>query len=268
MSEDTERSSLPAVSDSSSHDLVVSRESTVLGIDKFRDAMREKARLILPYLKLAQPMTKEVQDRQVEAGQYINSLTGEVYGGEFEILPLGYFHWRRLFDEERTVQCASNDAITGYGDPGGLCRNCFFSWWHVERNGLPKMKIDNIGTFRSKKEDKLIAPPCNEQHVFVVMILQAQLAVPSALVFQRTSFGLGERFGSLVAMAPSDTVYRLYTSKQESKKGTWWLPQFKMARRATADEIAEMLKIRTSISNAEVEVDETAAAADDGKVPF
>lgn len=50
--------------------------------------------IALPLIKLAQGLSKEVQAGKAKAGEYVNSVTGAVYGGELELVIVDRFKGR------------------------------------------------------------------------------------------------------------------------------------------------------------------------------
>jgi len=232
------------------------KEDQVFGLEKFREDMKEDNRMILPFLKIVQSMSEDFTRDEVMPGNFRNSLTGEVYGKEVEIFPMGLLHWRRRFDKDsRLVLCASNDARNGVGDPGGLCRECPLSVWHIERaNG----ELDNIGrnirNVRTKRDENLIAPVCSEQFVFPTMILSGEWKIPGALVFHKTYLGEGLRFYYMLEYSPKDFVYKVQSVQTTNEKGTWYVPQISRLRKLTPEEAKEIIPLQERLKTSIVEV--------------
>lgn len=231
-------------------------EDKVLGLTKFRTDMQEAGRVVLPYLKLVQAMSDDFTNDGVPPGHYRNSLSGEDYGDNVEVYPISVLHWRRFFDQ-RVVMCASNDALTGYGDPGGECKICPLQKWHVIRANREEEVIQNARTFRAKKDEEMIPPLCSEQFVFPCMILSSEWGIPGALVFHKSYLQEGLRFYSMIEFAPEDTVYRLSAFKSTNDKGTWWQPKVAISRKMTETEKQMALKYRRNMSAVvDVEIEE------------
>ena len=49
-------------------------------------------------------------------------------------------YWPGEFGSNTPPQCSSPDGITGYGDPGGACRNCPHDWKNDRNSGQPTCK--------------------------------------------------------------------------------------------------------------------------------
>lgn len=56
--------------------------------------------LVLPVVKVTQQLSREVTDGDVESGRFVNSLTGEDYGDEVEIVVSHYFKGRFYAPED------------------------------------------------------------------------------------------------------------------------------------------------------------------------
>jgi hypothetical protein len=86
------------------------------------------------YLKLAQGLTKEVQDGEARPGQWL--IKGYDPEAEVLVVPLAFYKTRELrSQEERQVLCGSADSIVGTGTPGGVCESCPLSKWTDNPDG-------------------------------------------------------------------------------------------------------------------------------------
>lgn len=233
---------------------VASHEEKLIGLDKFHSDMQAQGRVVLPYLKLVQSMSDDFTKDKIMPGHFRNSLTGEDLGETVEICPIGILHWRRFF-EERRVSCASNDAIIGYGDPGGDCNICPLQKWHVIRVNGKEEAINNAQTFRAKKDEQMVPPICSEQYVFPCMILNSEWGIPGALVFHKSYLQIGLRFYSMAYFAPEDTVYRLTSIQTTNEKGTWYVPKITTLRKLDEKEREQRSKYKTNMRNAVVDIE-------------
>lgn len=249
----TEKLNPPAIQ-SQNQIVPADKGEKILGLDKFRESMIETGRLVLPYLKLVQSMSDDATHDDIKPGNFRNSLTGEDLGTEVLIYPIAVFHWRRFF-EDRRVLCSSNDALQGYGDPGGECKICPLQKWHVIRENGQEEVIQNSRTFRAKKGEEMVAPLCSEQWVFPSLILNSQWEVPGALVFHRSYLQEGLRLGSLVEWTPRDTSFNLTSVKTTNDKGTWYVPRITIGRKLTPEEDVIASRFRTNLREAVVDID-------------
>jgi hypothetical protein len=84
--------------------------------------------VIIPRLRLAQGLTKEVQDGNAKPGEFL--LSGAGPRNEIAATVLAIAKFRRLTnDTDGSVACRSEDGYVGVGDPGGDCEECPLSKW-------------------------------------------------------------------------------------------------------------------------------------------
>jgi hypothetical protein len=84
--------------------------------------------ITIPRLRLAQGLTKEVQEGNAKPGQWI--LTGVAPREEIVATVIAVAKFQRLNnDADGSVLCRSEDGITGIGDPGGICKECPMNQW-------------------------------------------------------------------------------------------------------------------------------------------
>ena len=91
--------------------------------------------ILIPRLRLAQALTREVIDNEATQGQFV--LTGFDAVETVTLVPVAFGRMRTLRDSEDMVICESSDAITGHGDPGGDCRRCPEARWTSGRGREP-----------------------------------------------------------------------------------------------------------------------------------
>lgn len=233
--------------------LVVASDAP-LGGSEFLATLKQKQRIILPFLKLIQSMSADFTEEGIAPGNFRNSLTGEVLGSTAEIIPVGSLHWRRFF-EDRKVLCASNDAITGIGEPGGDCFSCPLAMWRKELQTREIADVPDIRRYRAKAGEKLLSPRCSEQFVFPCLITSAQFPVPAAMVFQRTSFPEGERFGFMLHTVVTPVVYRVTTREISGPRGKWFTLKISISRQMTEAELQLYRHFKTNMATSIVDVE-------------
>lgn len=82
----------------------------------------------IPRLRLAQGLTKEVQDGNAKPGEFL--LSGAPPRSEIVATVLAIAKFRRYTtSDDGTVLCRSEDGKTGKGEPGGDCEECPLSKW-------------------------------------------------------------------------------------------------------------------------------------------
>lgn len=93
-----------------------------------KPAMLTADDITIPRLRLAQGLTKEVQDGEAKPGEFL--LTGAMPRAEVKAVVLAIAKFRRYTNaEDGSVLCRSEDGNTGVGDPGGECDSCPLSKW-------------------------------------------------------------------------------------------------------------------------------------------
>ena len=118
--------------------------------------------VFLNRLRLAQGLTKEVQDGTARPGQYL--VTGFAAQESVTVVPIGFAKMRehRNEDDGREMLCFSKDALIGEGDPGGACVECDLNQWtpNPEKEGknLPPICKFSYGyLFYSEQHDAVVA---------------------------------------------------------------------------------------------------------------
>lgn len=72
--------------------------------------------LILPVVKLTQPLTREVTDKKVEAGRFFNSLSGADYGDELDLIVAYYFKGRFYAPDDDSPDADGDRVFVASGD--------------------------------------------------------------------------------------------------------------------------------------------------------
>ena len=118
--------------------------------------------VFLNRLRLAQGLTKEVQDGSARPGQYL--VTGFAPEESVTLVPIGFGKMRehRNPDDGREMLCYSKDALIGEGDPGGACAECPLNQWTPNpdkpgKNKPPICKFSYGYLFYSEQHDAVVA---------------------------------------------------------------------------------------------------------------
>jgi len=253
-------------------DLVVSKEQlpAVVGVNEGRgfDDM-DQDDLIIPYAKLMQPLSPEVQDDEhaAKVGDIVNSLTGHVYGNNIKFVPI-VFQKRRIKwiprDNGGGMECASNNAQ--FPDTAEMfaerCAACPFSKWQKDDAGGP------------------LAPECDLMYVFPAIVVgkvdnENKLI---AISFGKTSFKAGKRLVNIARMAGGDIFskpYTLTTHKVKNDKGVFFVLDAEMAGKLSKEDYQEAEGYFDMLDNMKYklhdeQVDDTpvAASSDEEETPF
>jgi hypothetical protein len=170
----------------------------------------DRSELVLPAIKLTHSLTREVQDGDVQAGLYINSLTKEVYGDDVPFVVCGFYKGRFYSDTDGNVFVARGDVAP--------------SNWPEEYAGKPfadipdaeerwKIRANEGGEWGS-------GPPIATTHNFVGFVPGAESDLPLRLSLMRSSKPAADKLKTLVVSlrAPWDRVFQLRVRKGLNKQ--------------------------------------------------
>lgn len=87
----------------------------------------EEDELRFPRIKLAQGLSPEVLSGEARPGAFV--MPDGTTQDEIVVRVLGIRRIRTLWSDDRRPLCASNDGVTGTGEPGGACDECPMSKW-------------------------------------------------------------------------------------------------------------------------------------------
>lgn len=175
--------------------------------------------LIIPYAKLMQPLSPELDDvENVKAGQILNSMSHENYGDQLKFIPL-IFQKKRIKwiprEEGGGIECQSpNGRYPTIGKMyANICRECEFSKWNDKNS-----------------------PECIEFLDFLSLAESGEIITVS---FARTSYKTGKQLVNTARFSGGDLFskkYVLSTRKEKNDKGTYFVYAFKPAGITTDDE--------------------------------
>ena len=183
--------------------------------------------IIMPRIRLIQPISQECIRREAPAGVFKNSITGEI----FENLEVLIFHFtkaRVLFNRAldpgtpEGIACMSFDGKTSSGEK--KCIDCeYISWAKDEKDSLKRK-----------------APPCDAVYNFpCIVINSADRKMPAILSFRRTSTGQAKQLLSTIKLAQIQwwtMIYSVTTELTEGPKGSYYIFKIKPKRQATPEE--------------------------------
>lgn len=175
----------------------------------------EKSDLVLPRLKLLQPLSPEVQDEEkdVEAGHLYNTLTQQDFGSSIVFIPIVHFksriYWRdRDDDSGERIICSAPDGLHPISSEfSDLCINCKNQKWN-----------------NNAKDPKDKAPKCTMFYNFAILI-EGEMT-PIALSMERTKIKVAKKLLSLITCTGKLDMfakkYKLGVTKEKNKKGIWY----------------------------------------------
>ena len=169
----------------------------------------DRSELVLPAIKLTHSLTREVQDGDVQAGLYINSLTKEVYGDDVPFVVCGFYKGRFFSDDSGTYVARGDVAPSNW--PEEYAGKAFADIPDAEEQW--KIQANNGGDWGS-------GPPIATTHNFVGFVPGAESDLPLRLSLMRSSKPAADKLKTLVVSlrAPWDRVFQLRVRKGLNKQ--------------------------------------------------
>lgn len=173
--------------------------------------------LLIPRVKLLQPLSPEVQELDMKAGQIINSLTKEVLPVEF--VPVFVFKEYIRFN-------ARDEKSEGYDDkyaPGALM-------WKTSDPNAPEVEQTKFGPNGER--------PLGQQ-VLNFFSYFPGCTMPIIVSFSKTSYKTGKQLYSLAKFCGGDMFSRKYTlsaKKETNDSGIFWVFQVAPAGMSSPEE--------------------------------
>jgi hypothetical protein len=160
----------------------------------------DRTDLVLPAIKLTHSLTREVQDGDVEAGQYINSLTKQVYGDDVPFVVCGIYKGRFYSDDTGTYVARGDIAPSNW--PEEYAGKAFADIPDAEEQW--KIQANEGGEWGS-------GPPIATTHNFVGFVVGDESELPLRLSLMRSSKPAADKLKTLIIAlrAPWDKVFQL-----------------------------------------------------------
>lgn len=169
----------------------------------------DRSELVLPAIKLTHSLTREVQDGDVQAGLYINSLTKQVYGDDVPFVVCGIYKGRFFSDDRGTFVARGDVAPSNWpeeyaGQPFADIPDAEEQW---------KVKANEGGEWGS-------GPPIATTHNFVGFVVGDESDLPLRLSLMRSSKPAADKLKTLVVSlrAPWDRVFQLRVRRGLNKQ--------------------------------------------------
>lgn len=193
----------------------------------------------LPYIRLTQSVSGDVQEGKAQAGEFRHSITGEKLPSPLEFIPVMVSITRARFVDRARV-CFSVDGITGQGDPGGQCAACPYAQWSTDQSG------------------KRIPPACPKGYQYVCIIPGREDAL-IVLILTKTSAPAARKLNYFIRAFRQGSVFALKAVKEKGPSGYYYRFDVDRARALTADEAKALLEIRQMLAGKTVVVEQEAS---------
>jgi hypothetical protein len=230
-----------------------------------------------PILKIGQPLTREVQNEQAEAGEFINTLTGEGIGDEIDFVVAYYQKGRFAADRD------SNKAYVAFGDTipeawGELLGEQFVGTRfdeHPDAEETYKARVNNKEIEWGK--GPLISTTHNYTGLALVQLYDEDGEAtevemqPVRLSLQRTNMPSVRKINSLKKMSLRnrpfwDKVFHLSTERKTFAKGTAFLLVPKLTRDTTEEERIAAVELAQAVAAGRVVDNQAGDSATDTPV--
>jgi hypothetical protein len=202
--------------------------------------------MILPQIRLAAGLSRSVQDGDAKPGDFVNTLTGENYGTEFDLVIVDYFKGRLFTDEDKT-----NDTYVTMDEiaPDN---------WPAQYAGQPFVDIpDAEEQYREwanqEGNDWGDGPKIATTHNYVGFIADEDaLEIPVRLSLKKTSTPTARKINTLldVSRAPWDKVFHVESVSREAKGFKFHIVDAKIARASDREERTKAVELATALQNA------------------
>lgn len=186
--------------------------------------------LLIPRVKLLQPLSPEVDELNMKAGQLINSLTKEVLPHEF--IPVFVFKEYLRFNPRDEKSEGFDDKFA----PGALM-------WKTSDPHAPEVEQTKFGPNGER--------PLGQQ-VLNFFSFFPGCDMPIIVSFAKTSYKAGKQLYSLTKFCQGDMFSRKYTltaKKETNDAGTFWVLQVAPAGLATPEQFKAAEALWSSFSS-------------------
>jgi hypothetical protein len=220
-----------------------------------------------PILKIGQPLTREVGAEQAEAGEFINTLTGEGIGNDIDFVVAYYQKGRFASDKE------TNKAYVAFGD---LIPE---AWEPLVGASFVGTRFDQHPdaeeTYKERVNNKEIewgkGPLISTTHNYTGLALVEGEMQPVRLSLQRTNMPAVRKINSLKRMSMRnkpfwDKVFNLTTEKKQFPKGIAFLLVPKLTRDTTDEERLAAVELAQAVAAGRVTDNQAGDSAADKPV--
>lgn len=248
---------------------IATRSEEELALIESQNAELEGVSFQVPILKIGQPLTREVQAGDAEAGEFINTLSGEGLGDAVDFIVAYYNQGRFASDKETNRAYTSFDRVipASWAD---LVGEEFVGVPFVEYDGAEERYKERVNNKEIEwGKGPLVSTTHNYTGFVIVEPLEDEEGEPEyqpvRLSLKRTDMPAVRKFTQVQrAMLRNkpfyDIVFALSVYAKQFPKGTAHLLNPKPGRRTTAEERADALELALAVRAGRVAANDEAAA--------
>jgi hypothetical protein len=221
-----------------------------------------------PILKLAQPLTREVSAGDAEAGEFINTLTGESLGDKVEVVIAAFQKGRAASGENgRYFVCVATDTIPeSWSDLVGP------EWVGTPFSEYPDAEEQYKERVNSGEIEWGKGPKVSTTYVYTVLVLDEEgERQPVRLSLLRSTKKASDKIltlkrGLFRAKPFWDKTFELQSAKAEFGRNTSYIINVKLGRDTDPDEKAEAVELATAVFGGRVADNADVAEAGSARV--
>lgn len=197
---------------------------------------------VLPILKLTQALSKEVQNGDAKPGELVNSLTGENYGDEVELVVCEFFKGRFYATEDGKVYVAQSEVIPD-------------SWDHADSGKRFDESLDAEEQWKARSNSGEIAwgkgPPIATTFNYVAFIPGEDAPLRVSLMKSETPAARKLNTQISMAQAPWDYVFRVAVKGEvNSRQQAYHVREITRGRKTTPEERQSAVQLATQFAEA------------------
>lgn len=202
--------------------------------------------LILPQVRLTAALSKSVQEGDAKPGEFVNTLTGENYGDEFDMVIVDYFKGRFLVTKD-------NDTFVAMD--GVAPEN-----WPEEYAGKPFADLPD-----AEEQWAVLAnapggewgegPPISTTYNYVGFVVgEDATQIPIRLSLKRTSKPTARKINTLIDMsrAPWDKTFHIDAKSAETKGNRYHVVDCAVGRPTTPEERSAAVSLAQQMQQATI----------------
>lgn len=219
-------------------------------LDQLAGAIKSKVKqsdIVLPLIRMVQPMSKAAEEGGAKPGDFVNSLTGENYGSEFEFIVGGHFYG---------VSYSNRDEDFFAAIPGGADTRIPTNWPHPDAGKTfgesdafeDRFKeLVNNGTISEWGE----GPDFSTTYNFVGY-LPGDHSMPLRLSLMKTSAPAAKKLLSLTGLDrfPWGHHYKVSSRKVEENGNRYWVAEIVRADATESDDLEAIVELAVSLHRA------------------